>query len=83
MCVCVCVCVCGWKGLSPSVKKILDNQNSPPGPSQGKEGDASVTKTGTAVTAEWALMYCVSENRVWEFAVLSVISLWLKLLKLF
>ncbi|XP_033499015.1 CAP-Gly domain-containing linker protein 4 isoform X4 [Epinephelus lanceolatus] len=33
-------------GLSPSVKKPLDNQKSPPGPHQGTEGDASVTKTG-------------------------------------
>ncbi|XP_038584969.1 CAP-Gly domain-containing linker protein 4-like isoform X3 [Micropterus salmoides] len=33
-------------GLSPSVKKTLDNQKSPPGPNQGTEGDASVTKTG-------------------------------------
>ncbi|XP_035529600.1 CAP-Gly domain-containing linker protein 4-like isoform X2 [Morone saxatilis] len=33
-------------GLSPSVKKTLGNQKSPPGPSQGTEGDASVTRTG-------------------------------------
>ncbi|XP_070776489.1 CAP-Gly domain-containing linker protein 4 isoform X1 [Enoplosus armatus] len=33
-------------GLSPSVKKIHDNQKSPPGPNQGTEGDASGTKTG-------------------------------------
>ncbi|XP_042244067.1 CAP-Gly domain-containing linker protein 4-like isoform X3 [Thunnus thynnus] len=33
-------------GLSPSVKKTPDNQKSPPGPNQGTEGGASVTKTG-------------------------------------
>ncbi|KAM3594286.1 uncharacterized protein V6R79_005089 [Siganus canaliculatus] len=33
-------------GLSPSVKKQLDNQKSPRGPGHGPEGDASVTKTG-------------------------------------
>ncbi|XP_039992669.1 CAP-Gly domain-containing linker protein 4-like isoform X3 [Xiphias gladius] len=33
-------------GLSPSVKKPIDNQKSTPGPNQGTKGDASVTKTG-------------------------------------
>ena len=56
------LCVCGWKGLPPSVKKPHDNQKSPPCPNQGTEGDATVTKTGTAAPAEWALMYCISEN---------------------
>lgn len=58
------VCLCVWKGLSPSVKKPIDNQKSTPGPNQGTKGDASVTKTGTAVTAECASMHCVSENVV-------------------
>ncbi|KAM6968838.1 CAP-Gly domain-containing linker protein 4 isoform 1-T1 [Tautogolabrus adspersus] len=33
-------------GLSPSVHKPLEKHKSLPGPSQGSEGDASVTKTG-------------------------------------
>ena len=68
------VCVCGWEGLSPSVKKTPDNQKSPPGPNQGTEGGASVTKTGTAVRAEWALIHWISENG----SVFSIISLCLK-----
>ncbi|XP_029350325.1 CAP-Gly domain-containing linker protein 3 isoform X4 [Echeneis naucrates] len=33
-------------GLSPSVKKTIDNQKSPPGPNQGTKGEVSLTKTG-------------------------------------
>ncbi|GAA6235890.1 CAP-Gly domain-containing linker protein 4-like isoform X2 [Lates japonicus] len=33
-------------GLSPSVKKPIDNQKSPPGPNQATKGNTSVTKTG-------------------------------------
>ncbi|XP_044021570.1 CAP-Gly domain-containing linker protein 4-like isoform X2 [Siniperca chuatsi] len=39
-------CYSKYISLSPSVKTILDNQKSRPGPNQGTEGDASVTKTG-------------------------------------
>lgn len=47
----------GWKGLS--LKKPTDTQKSPPGSTQDTEGDASETKTGTAVV-DW----CVSEDVV-------------------
>lgn len=67
VCVCIyvyiCVCVCGSKGLSSSIKKPIDNQKSPPGASQGTEGDASLTKTGTVVTAVCAVLhYCMYQR---------------------
>ncbi len=76
-CVCVLFYLYGWKGLSPSVKKNLDSQTSPPGSIQGTKGDASVTRTGTAVTAAWALMHCVSGRRVWECVCSVHYDLWL------